>query len=72
MNSGPFLPMRRIAAGVKTGNHDQGVIFDDKKQGVWEAAQEGASNIFKDGGKLPGIIAHPFDQGVNRLAETSA
>src|SRR5580658_6955976 len=23
VNSGPFVPMRRIAAGVKTGNHDQ-------------------------------------------------
>jgi hypothetical protein len=57
---------------MKTGNHDQGVIFDDKKQQVREAAQGGASNIFKDGGELLGIIAHPFDQGVNRLAETSA
>jgi hypothetical protein len=64
--------VRRVAAGVKTGNHDQGAIFDDKKQRVRKAAQEGAANIFEDNGKLPGIIAHPFDQGVNRLAETPA
>ena len=64
--------MRRIAAGVKTGNYDQGGIFDDKKQRVRKAAQEGAANIFKDDGKLQGIIAHPLDQGINHLAETSA
>jgi hypothetical protein len=70
MNSGPFLPVRRIAAGMKTGNHDQGVILDDKKQRVRKPAQEGASNIFEDDGKLPRIFAHPFDQGIKRLAET--
>jgi hypothetical protein len=37
MHSGPFLPVRRIAPGMKTGDHDQGIIFDDKKQRVWEA-----------------------------------
>ncbi len=46
---------------MKTGNHDQGFVFDEKKQRVWKAAQESAANIFKDGGKLPGIIAHPLD-----------
>jgi hypothetical protein len=64
--------VRRIAAGVETGNHDQGVIFDDKEQRVRKAAQEGTSNISKDGGKLPGIVAHPLDQRVNRLTETPA
>jgi hypothetical protein len=64
--------MRRIAAGVKTGNHDQGLIFDDKERRVWKAAEQGTSNISKDGGKLPGIIAHSLDQCVNRLTETSA
>jgi hypothetical protein len=57
---------------VKTGNHDRAFICDNKKERVREAAQEGASNVFKDGGKLPGMVAHPFDEGVNRLAETSA
>jgi hypothetical protein len=28
--------------------------------------------IFEHGWKLPGITAHPFDQGVNRLAKTPA
>jgi hypothetical protein len=64
---GPLLPVQRIAAGVETGNHDQGVIFD-----VRNAAQEGAANIFQDDRKLAGIIRHAFNQGVNRLAETSA
>lgn len=64
--------MRRIAAGVKTGDHYYGVVFDNKKQRVREAAHEGASNILEDGGKLPGIVAHPFDESVNRLAEASA
>jgi hypothetical protein len=57
---------------MKTGNHDQGVIFEDKKQRVREAAQEGAADIFEYDGELPGIIAHPIDQGVNRLAKTAA
>ena len=57
---------------MKTGNHNWGVILDDKKQRVREAAQEGAADILEHDGKLPGIIAHPFDQGVHRLAETPA
>lgn len=57
---------------MKTGNHDQSAAFDDKKQRVREAAQEGAPNILMDDGKLPGIIAHPSDQGVDRLTEASA
>jgi hypothetical protein len=69
---GSLLPVQRVAAGVKTGDHDQGAIFDDKKQRVRKAAQEGPANIFQDDRKLPRIIAHAFDQGVNRLAETSA
>ena len=64
MNSGPFLPAGGIAAGVKTR-------FDDKKQRVGKAAQEGAADILEHCGKLPGIITHPFDHGVNRLAKTS-
>ena len=39
--SGSLLPVQRVAAGVETGNHDQGVIFDNKKERVREAAQEG-------------------------------
>ena len=57
---------------MKTRNHDKGVIFDYKKQRVREAAQEGAADTLEYGGELPGIIAHPFDHSVNRLAETSA
>ena len=57
---------------MKTGNRYQGVAFHDKKQGVREAAQEGAANILEYGEKLPGNIAHPFDQDDNRLAEASA
>jgi len=57
---------------MKTGNHNQSVIFDDKKQRIREAAHEGAANIFKHDGELPGIIAHPIDQDVNRLAKTPA
>jgi hypothetical protein len=54
--------VRWIAAGVKTGNYDQGIIPDDKKQRLRKAAQEGTSHISKHGRKLPGIIAHSFDQ----------
>jgi hypothetical protein len=61
--------VRRVTAGVETGNHYQGAIFDDKKQRVRKAAKEGPANILEDDGKLPGIVAHPVDQGVNRLAE---
>ena len=57
---------------MKTGNHHQGVIFDDKKQRIRETAQEGAVDISKYDGELPGIIAHPIDQGVNCLAKTAA
>jgi hypothetical protein len=57
---------------MKTGDYDQGVSFDDKEQRVREAAQERTADISKHGGKLLGIIAHPFDQGINRLAKTRA
>ena len=57
---------------MKTGNHNQGVIFDDKKQRLRETAHESAVNILKHDGELQGIIAHPIDQGVNRLAKTPA
>lgn len=72
MNSSAPLPVQRIAAGVKTGNHDQGVVFDDEKQRVRKAAQQGATSNLKDDGKLSRIIAHPVDDGVNSLAETWA
>ena len=64
--------MRRIATGVKTGNHDEGVSFKYKKQRVREAPQEGAANVVFDGWALPGIIAHPFDPRVKRMTEMSA
>ena len=57
---------------MKTGNHDQGVILDNKKQRVREMAQETAANIPKHGGKLPGIIADSLDQSVDCLPETPA
>jgi len=69
--SGTALPVRRVAAGMKDSNHEQGVIFENKEERVWKAAQEGAAHVLVDNRKLPGIAAHPFDQGVNRLAETS-
>ena len=70
--SGTALPVRRVAAGMKDSNHEQGVIFENKEERVWKAAQEGAANVPKDDRKLSWVIAHPYDQGVNRLAETSA
>ena len=57
---------------MKTRHHDQDVIFDDEKQRVRETAQQGAANILQDDGKLQGINDHPFDQGVDGLAETPA
>ena len=40
---------------MKTGNHDQGIVFDNKKQRVRKAAQEGAANTLKHDMKLPGL-----------------
>jgi hypothetical protein len=57
---------------MKTGNHDQSIIFDDKKHRVRKAAQQGAADIFKYDGELLGIIDHALDQGVNRKAKTPA
>ena len=62
--------MRRIAAGVETGDHDHGVLVDYKKQRVRKAPQKGERRHFKHDGKLSGIITHPIDQRVNRLAKT--
>jgi hypothetical protein len=56
----------------ETGNHHYSVIFDHKKQRVRQATQEAPSDASKDDRELPRIIAHPFDLGVNRLAETPA
>jgi hypothetical protein len=67
--SGPLLPVRRVAAGVKTGNHDKGLILNDKEKRVRKAAQESAARVFKDGGKLSGIAAHAFNRGINRLTK---
>jgi len=57
---------------MKAGNHDQLVIFDNKKQGIRETAQECAADILKYDRELPGVIAHPIYQGFNRLAKTAA
>lgn len=70
--SGSFLPLPRIAAGMKTGNHGQGVILDDKKQRIRKPAQEGCGERFYKRRKLPGIISHSLDQGVNRLAKAAS
>jgi hypothetical protein len=45
-NSGPPLPLPRVAASMETGDHKQGVVFDDEKQRVGKTAQEGARRTF--------------------------
>jgi hypothetical protein len=57
---------------MKTGDDDKRVIFDDKNSEYGKRRKEGAADGFKHNRKLPGIIAYPFNQGVNCLAETSA
>jgi hypothetical protein len=61
--------VRRVAARVKTRNHDQGVIFHEKKQRVGEPPQEGAADIAEHHGELPGMVPHPLDQSINTLTK---
>ncbi len=70
--SGPLLPMCRVAACVKAREDKQGiVVVDHEKQRVGEAAQYGAANVLVDNRKLPGAAADALDKSVNRLAEPS-
>jgi hypothetical protein len=65
--------MGRIAARVETRNDKQVVIvFDNKKQQVWEPVQDGAAHIFIDNRKLQRVVTYAIDYGVNGFAKTTA
>lgn len=65
--------MGGLSARMETGDNKHIAVFlEDEKQGVGKAPHKGAAHSFEDGWKLLGILAHPFDHCVDRLAEASA
>lgn len=73
--SGSPLPLDWVAAGVKAGDHQQGMAFDNKEQRVGKTPQEGAAHVPERVGEhdreLPGVGAHAFAQSVYRVSETA-
>jgi hypothetical protein len=58
---------------METGDNKHIAVFlQSEKQGIGKVPHKSAAHLFEDGWKLPGILAHPFDHWVNRLAEASA
>ena len=70
--SASILPLRRVAAGMETGDNQQGFAFNDEKQRVRKAAQKSSAHVLEHDGKLPGIGGHAPGEGVKRCAEMSA
>ena len=70
--SGSLLPLRRVAAGMETGDNGQGFAFHDEEQRVRKSAQKCPPHVLEHDRKLPGVGAHALDEGVNRFAEMSA
>ena len=66
------MPLRRVAAGMETGDNKQDFAFNDEKQRVRKTVQKSAAYVLEHGRKLPGIGAHALGEGVNRFAEMSA
>jgi hypothetical protein len=66
------LPLGRVTAAMKTGNHYQGFVFDHKEQRIGKPAQKGAAHILKDDWKLSRVHAHSLYQSVYRRAKTAA
>ena len=68
-----FLPVRRIAAAVETGDDGQSrVVINNEHHRIGEAPQQGTTNILVDDRKLPRIGTHALNHGVNRRAKKSA
>jgi len=65
-DSRPLLPVRRIAASVKTGDDGQRLVgLDHEHERVGKAVEQGATDAFVDDRKLPGIGAHALNHGIN-------
>ena len=64
--------MARIAAAVKTGNDEEGIGFDEKKERVGKFLRSLASQGLEDNGKLSGIVGHALDGAVNFGAKATA
>jgi hypothetical protein len=72
IESNPLLPVARIAAAVKTGNDEEGIGFNEKKERVGKFLRSLAPQSLEDNGKLSRIVGHALDGAVNFGAKATA
>ena len=72
IESNPLLPVARIAAAVKTGNDEEGIGFNEKKERVGKFLRSRAPQGLEDNGKLSEIVGHALDGAVNFGAKATA
>lgn len=72
IESNPLLPVARIAAAVKTGNDEEGIGFDEKKERVGKFLCAGATDDLEDHGELPRVIGHALHDAVDFSAKAPA
>jgi hypothetical protein len=64
--------MAGVAAAMKTGDDQEGIGFDEKKERVGKFVRTRPAESLKDGGELPRIVSHASDDAVNFGAEATA
>jgi hypothetical protein len=57
---------------VKTGDNENGIGFDAKKEAVWEILYQGAAQFAEDDRELQGVESNTRYGGVNLRAEAAA
>jgi len=67
------LPLTRIAAGLKTGDNQEGIGLDEKKERIGNFFRRARRRVLtKDDGKLPGIVGHALHDTVDFGAKEAA
>jgi len=64
--------MAGVAAAVKTGDDQEGIGLDEKKERVGKFVRARPAESLKDGGELPRIVSHAWDDAVDFGAEATA
>jgi Arc/MetJ family transcription regulator len=66
------LPLAGVAAAVETGDDQERLGLDEKKECVGKFLRARTAESFKDHRELPRIVGHAFHHAVDFGAETMA
>jgi hypothetical protein len=64
--------MAGVAAAMKTGDDQEGIGLDEKKERVGKFLRARPAESLKDAGELPRIVSHASDDAVDFGAEATA